>query len=335
MTCCFRLFSLGSVVTFVVRRLGLSVVVLAGFSFLSFWFFSSKDDRLKGHPVLPEYWRWLRHGVGHRVFAPPVADKSLGSLAAAALGHTMVLLIGTFVLVVVLSVLVGVVAALWRGSAVDLLLRCLSYVAWGVPAFLLALAVQVVVNAAGSGHGLGPFPLAGWPGSCPAGIGLNHGTISPCPAAGSGPIYVWNLLRYLTLPTVTLAVGFVGLHGRYLRAALLEILDAPFITTARAKGLTERRVLLRHALRVSLSAFVSALLADFGAIFGAALAVDWVFQLNGLGSMFVREFPTESFAPIDAYSIELVLLVAGALVLLSSLLSEIALVSLDPRVRLK
>jgi peptide/nickel transport system permease protein len=173
---------LGRVVAFLVRRLGLAVVVLAAFSFLNFWFFSSKDDALKGHPVLPEYWTWLRSFGNHRGLQ---SGRSLWSLVVFALGHTMALLAGTFVLVVVFSVLVGVAAALWRGSVVDLLLRSVSYVAWGVPAFLLALAVQVVVNAAGSGHGLGPFPLAGWPGSCPAGIGLNHGTISPCPAAGS------------------------------------------------------------------------------------------------------------------------------------------------------
>jgi ABC-type dipeptide/oligopeptide/nickel transport system permease component len=87
----------------------------------------------------------------------------------------------------------------------------------------------------------------------------------------------------------------------------------------------------RHALRASMSTFVGALLSDFGLIFGAALAVDWVFHLNGVGTVFVREFPIDSFSPTDTYSVQLVLLLSGALVLVSSVLSEIAVIMLDPR----
>src|SRR6185437_9524028 len=98
-----------------------------------------------------------------------------------------------------------------------------------------------------------PFPIAGWPGTCPAGIGVNSGHLTPCPGAGSGARYVLNVLRSTALPALTLAAGFVGVHARYLRSALLETLARPFITTARAKGLPERDVLTRHALRASLA----------------------------------------------------------------------------------
>lgn len=319
---------------FVARRLSLAAVVLAAFSFASFWFFASKDPVLKGHSALSEYGTWVRglgSGRSYRALLQPT--RSLWTIDAPALGHTAALLAGTFVVVVALSLAVGVAAARWRGSAVDLLVRTVSYVAWAVPAFLLALAVQEAVGALGGGDGIGPFPIAGWPGSCPAGIGINAGSLSSCPAAGSGALYVLNMLRYLALPTFTLGVGFVGLHGRYLRSALLETLDAPFITTARAKGLSERHVVLRHALRASLSTFVGALLSDFGVIFGAALAVDWVFQLNGIGSAFIRQFPTTTNAPIDTYSVQLVLVLTGVFVLVASVLSEIAVAWLDPRVR--
>jgi peptide/nickel transport system permease protein len=306
--------------------------VLAGFSFATFWFFATHDVPLKGHPVLPAYWRWVTGFVdGRSLHSLLQPDFPLWATVGPALAHTGLLLAGTFLLVVAFSLAIAVAAARSRGSGLDLILRSVSYVAWAVPAFLLSLAVQEVVSTLGNGRGLGPFPLAGWPGSCPTGLGLGAGTFTPCAGAGSGFHYALNVIRYLTLPTITLAVGFVGLHARYLRAVLLETLAAPFVTTARAKGLPERQVVLRHALRASLSTFVGALLADFGAVFGAALAVDWVFHLDGLGSVFIREFPTESFAPIDTYSIQLVLLVAGSLVLLSSLLSEVAVAWLDPR----
>ncbi len=249
-----------------------------------------------------------------------------------ALGHSAVLLSGAGVLVVLFSILLGAAAAPLRGRPADALLRGIAYLAWAIPAFLLAFLVDLAVNALGSAHGLGPFPVAGWPGSCPAGIGINRGTISPCPAAGTGLRYAVNVARYATLPVLTLAVGFAGLHGRHLRAALLDALDAPYVTTARAKGLPERTVVLRHALRASLAAFVSALLGDFGAVFGAALAVDYVFQLGGLGTLFVHEFNPNN-GGFNLYPLQVLLLVTAALVLLSSLAAELAVERLDPRLR--
>jgi ABC-type dipeptide/oligopeptide/nickel transport system permease component len=200
-------------------------------------------------------------------------------------------------------------------------LRGCSYLAWGIPAFLVAFAVQQALNMLGSSRGLGPFPIAGWPGSCPAAIGLNFGTLTPCAAAGTGPLYLLHLLTHLALPAGALALGFIGLHSRYLRGALIEALDAPFIVTA-----------FRHALRVSLGTFISALLADFGAVFGAALAIDYVFQLGGLGYLYVHEFRGQT-GSFDLYSVEALLLVTALLVLLSSLLSELSVDLLDPRVR--
>jgi peptide/nickel transport system permease protein len=330
---------------FVLRRLVLAAVVLAALSFVSFAFFASQTVPLKGHPLLPAYWTWLTGLWGGRSFhsltftVPVEGSVPLRGTPApllpgllSALGHTAVLLTGALLLVVVFSVVLGVAAARRPGSALDVFLRAGSYLAWAVPAFLLALLIQLGVNSVGGIHGLGPFPLAGWPGSCPAGIGLNGGTLT-CPPAGSGARYVLNVLRYVTLPVLALAVGFVGLHGRYLRSSLLDALGTPYVVTARAKGLSERNVIVRHALRNSLVTFVSALLADFGAIFGAALAVDWIFQLRGLGAALVSQFPIESFAAIDTYAVQLLLLVTGCLVVVSSILSELAVVWLDPRVR--
>jgi peptide/nickel transport system permease protein len=318
--------------SFLARRLLLALLVLVGFSFLSFAFFAGRFNPLKGHPVLPTYWRWLRglpsgHSLTHGLEGP-ILPTLLPSLA-----HTLVLLGVTLVLVVVFSLLAGTLAAVSQGSLLDLLLRGSSYLAWGIPAFLLALIVQQTVNTLGGAHGLGPFPIAGWPGSCPTGLGIDAGTITPCPAAGTGLRYLVNVARYVTLPAFALTVGFVGLHSRYLRSSLAASLNSPYITTARAKGLPERQVVLRHALRNSLGTFVAALLTDFGAIFGAAMAVDWIFQLNGLGSLFIREV-NPNIPALDAYAVQLLLLLTGALLLAASVLSELAVALLDPRTRL-
>ena len=321
------------------KRTLLTVVLLAAFSFVTFYFFADTLPPLKGHSPLHEYWLWVQGLASGRSFRSltnipyrSTAGASLWPLVLPALAHTAVLLVSAMTLVVAASVVMAYAAARARGSALDLVLRGLAYLGWAVPAYLLGMLVQQGASALGSSRGLGPFPLAGWPGSCPAAIGLDAGQITPCPAAGSGATLVLHVLAHIALPAATLAAGLVGLHGRYLRSALLEQLDAPYIATARAKGLSERRVVLGHALRNALATFVGALFSDFGVVFGAALAVDWVFQLNGLGALLLREFP-QGFGPADIYAIELILILTGGFVLVASLLADLVAAALDPRVR--
>ena len=111
--------------------------------------------------------------------------------------------------------------------------------------------------------------------------------------------YAGEVIRFLVVPSLALAVAFVGLHSRYLRSALLVALAAPYTTTARAKGLSERRVVLRHALRNSLGTFTSVLLLDAGAVLGAALAVDFVFRMEGVGLLFLGEIGATSSQSSD------------------------------------
>lgn len=316
----------------VARRVLLMAAVLAVTTFLSFVFFWTHDRPVKAQPVLPAYWHWLGGLFTGKSYRGLFGSPLLGPLAGA-VGHTCALLAVTFAITIPATIALAALAALQRGRALDLLLRATTYVAWGIPAFLLAFLLALTATTLGKQGGLGPFAIAGWPGKCPPGLGLNGGVLAGCPPAGHGLTYAWNVLRYVTVPALALAVGFVGLHARYLRAGLLQTLDAPYITTARAKGLSEWGILLKHAMRVSVSAFVGRLFADFGAIFGAAVAVEWVFKLNGLGVLFVRQFPLDSYAPLDVYSIQLVLLVTGGFVLLSSLLADTALALLDPRLR--
>lgn len=316
---------------FLVRRLGLAVLVLVGVSFGTFWFFARSFSRLYGQPVPPLYWAWLKRvftgGLGHEPGRPPGA-ASLWKPLVPALGHTLALLAATLLLVLVVAGVLGTAAAVRRGSLLDVMLRAFSYLAWAAPAFLMALLLQAAFNWLGR-SGFHPFALSGWPGFCPV-PGQPVPFPGPCAPAGSGLHYLVNLLRHLVVPAVALAIGFVGLHSRYLRSSLVLALSEPYATTARAKGLPERRVVLRHALRNSLVTFTSALLLDFGAIFGAALAVDWVFHMNGLGTLFIAEVATPT---LDPYAVQLLLMTAALLTVLSSLLAELAVPLLDPRAR--
>lgn len=245
------------------------------------------------------------------------------------LGHTVALIGMTLVLVALLSVLLGVLAATRQGTVFDVALRGFSYTAWAVPPFLLALVLQSTLSWAGSTYGFRPFPLSGWPGNC--------GFVAVC-ATPHGLHYWWQVLLHLALPAIAMSVAFIGIHSRYLRSALLVSLAAPYTTTARAKGLPERRVVLRHALRNSLSVFSSALLLDIGTVLGASLAVDWVFRLNGLGMLFITQVAGVGGGDgpryLDPYAIMALLALTAVFVVGSALLSELAVVWLDPRVRL-
>lgn len=332
---------------FLARRVVLAALVLLAVSFGTFVFFAGNFRSLCGpekhgiRATLPLYWRWLQGVPSGRSFRvsicgwPPLWANLLPSLE-----RTLALLGVTFVVVLVVSLVVGSVAAYASGTWLDLGLRAFSYVAWATPAFLVALALQWLFTWLARSHGIHWLPLRGWPGWCPdprnenpfdndaAGQWWSLDTV--CPPAPGGVRYYLDCLRYLALPATALALSFVGMHSRHLRSSLLVTLQAPFATTARAKGLTERRVLLRHALRASLATFTSAILLDFGAIFGAALAVDWVFGLNGMGLLFAHEI---SAPVVDAFGVQLLLLVSAAMVIVSSLLAEVALLWLDPRAR--
>jgi len=239
----------------------------------------------------------------------------------------------TLVLVLLLSLVFGVLAAARAGTWLDLGFRAFSYTAWAIPPFLLALVLQSVLIWLGSHASFHFFPVSGWPGAC------IYGTFGCAATPPHGLHYAGEVLRFLLVPAIALSVAFVGVHSRYLRSSLLVALAAPYTTTARAKGLTERRLVLRHALRNSLGTFTSVLLLDFGAVVGAALAVDFVFRMNGLGLLFLSEIgglgSQSGDGPkfLDPYAVQALLTAIAAIVAAASLLAELAVLWLDPRAR--
>jgi ABC-type dipeptide/oligopeptide/nickel transport system permease component len=291
------------------------------------------------------YWTWLS-GVftGHSLSTGQLPDPAsevvnpppahLLSYVAAPFGRTLLLLAVTLVIVVAIAIPLGVIGAAMRGSIVDVTLRILAYAAWAVPAFLLATILQEGLGRISGGWGTGWFPEAGWAGECPNGHGIDPHNFQ-CPSGGHGFGHVGLVLYHLVLPAAALALGFIGLNSRYLRNSLLEALDQPYIAVARGKGLTERRVLLHHGVRNALGTFIPALVSDFGLILGGAIAVDYIFQLGGLGSMFIGglKLDASGFVTVDTNAYQFALLLAGGLMITASILGEVSLWLLDPRVR--
>jgi peptide/nickel transport system permease protein len=258
--------------------------------------------------VVVRWWLWLKglftgHGFGREV----VDNTPVWPQVEHAFVTTLELIGIAIVIVALASVLVGTVAARRRGTAVDVGLRSVSYLSWSMPAFLLALLLQHAFVAMSNSWHFQPFAFGGVP---------THG--------------VRDWVQHMTLPAVAVALGFVGAYSRYLRSALIVTLDAPYTVVARGKGLPERLAVRRYALRNALVPFTTVIALDFGALFGASLAADYVFGLHGLATLFLANGLLNG----DPFLIEASLVLCAAIVVVASILGDVACALLDPRLRL-
>ena len=133
----------------------------------------------------------------------------------------------------------------------------------------------------------------------------------------------------LTL-ALAVALGFVGVYSRYLRSSLLVSLNEPYAWVARGKGLPEGTVIRRHALRNALVPFTTAMTLDFGAIFGATIAVDLIFGLGGLAELIYNGVVNLA----DPFLIQASIVVTAAIVVVAGIVGDVVCAWLDPRIRL-
>ena len=146
-------------------------------------------------------------------------------------------------------------------------------------------------------------------------------------AAASGSEGVWNHIKFLILPIASLTIAGIGGHTRYMRASMIETLRQDYIRTARAKGLSESRVVLGHALRNAMIPVVTVIALDLGVLFSGALITETVFAYPGMGKLIYDAIMGND------YNLALVtLLLATALTLIGNLLADVAYAVLDPRI---
>lgn len=266
-------------------------------------------------PVLVQYgryWRQLASGdlgesyQSRRPVRDIVADTGAASLRLA---------VWAVALEVVLGVLAGVVSALRRNSFLDALTTVSTTLLLAVPVFVLGYLLQ---------YALGVVParneLPDW---------LRF------PVQGAGPdSWAWFVVptngqwRYLVLPVLTLASASTALIARMTRTTMLEVLDADHVRTARAKGLSERQVVLKHGLRNAMAPVVTLVGLDLGVLVGSAVVTETVFDWPGMGTAMFGAIATED-APV-VLGLVLVLVIATIAV---NLVVDLGYGLLDPRLR--
>ncbi len=223
---------------------------------------------------------------------------------------TLSLVIGAAVVWVVFSILIGLVAAVFHGTPLDALLMIIVLIGISMPVFWLG----EVVNLLSQSRLHDSFVFSWVP-------PLGYVPLSESPVG-------W--FKALLLPWLTLSVLYIGIYARVLRASLVESQEEDFVRTARAKGLTERRVMLRHSLRMSMVAFISLFGLDFGALVGgAALLTEVVFGLNGVGKL-----TYDSLQNLDLPVIMATVMYAAFFVVLVNAIVDLVYAWLDPRVRI-
>ena len=222
---------------------------------------------------------------------------------------TLSLVLGAAVLWVAGGIGLGLAAAATRGSLLDRGLMVLGLIGISMPVFWLGEVMNLLSQSR-----FHDTWLFGWV------PGLGYKPLLQDPAG-------W--FKSLVIPWITLAVLYIGLYGRVLRADLIQALQEDYVRTARAKGLGEGRVLVRHALRTSLISFVSLLGLDFGALVGgSALLTEVVFGLQGVGKL-----TYDALLNLDLPVIMATVMYASFFVVLANALVDVVYTWLDPRVR--
>ncbi|MFN8632987.1 MAG: nickel ABC transporter permease [Chloroflexota bacterium] len=242
-----------------------------------------------------QYGRWLAQvarGDFGRSFA---TNRPVGELIAERLPATLLLSGGALLLALVVATPLGILSAVRSGGLLDGACRLVALAGVSMPGFWLGLLL------------VWTFAIRlGW-----------------LPAIGSGTI------RHQILPTIALAAGVAATQTRLIRASLLEVLAQPYVDVARAKGLSERLTIVRHALRNALIPSVTALALSVGGLLGGAAVIETVFAYPGLGKLAVDSIGSRDYPVIQAYA----LLMTLVFVVLS-LVVDALYGLLDPRIRL-
>lgn len=255
-------------------------------------------------PIPVQYVAWLQRFVSGDWGTSFASHTPVLDLILERLPNTVYLMATVFVVVILISIPIGVLAAVKQYSWLDHVVTGATFAFLATPTFWLGLLLIIVF-----GLQLRLFPLGGM-----QTLGTDFDLV--------------DRLRHLVLPVATLALVQIGSNVRYLRASMLETIGQDFMRTARAKGLAERIVVLRHAFKNAAIPLVTVIALDLPELFVGALVTEQIFGWPGMGRLFL-----DAAFRFDYPVLMGILTVSSALIVLSNLLADILYGYLDPRIR--
>jgi peptide/nickel transport system permease protein len=259
-------------------------------------------------PITTQYWHFLTRSVHGNLGQSYYTGQTVDSLLKSRLPATLSLALGASVIWLLLGVFNGIISAIRPRTIADRSLTAFSLFFYSLPTFVLGLAMLNIFFYQLHVHGYPNLPASGY-------VPL---TQDP---------YQWFL--HLVLPWMTLALLLAATYTRLTRGSMLDVLGEDYIRTARAKGLSERRVIMRHGLRSALTPIITQFGVDLGTLVGGVIVTETVFGISGIGKLSIDSIVTGDLPVIIG-----VVLFASAAVVISNIVVDIGYAVLDPRVRL-
>jgi len=254
-------------------------------------------------PALVQYWRWIS-GVLQGDFGVSLrTGQPVGPTIVDAMSRSLILATFSLILVVVIAIPLGVLAAAKRGSATDVGVSLVSYIGISLPEFVLATLLLVF---------------------------FTDQSVALFPASGYVPFSedLWRGLWHITLPVITLALILTAHISRMIRSEMADTLKTDYVHAARLKGLSRSQVLFKHALKNSMLPAITIIALDIGYLIGGIIVVEEVFAFPGLGRQLILAIQNRDLPMIQAGALVMALAYA-----LANLAADMAYAVLDKRIQ--
>jgi peptide/nickel transport system permease protein len=259
-------------------------------------------------PLPVQYFRWLgvtlQGDLGHSFFTHQPVSKMISQR----LPLTLVLMITAQTITIILALGLGILSAVRQYTLTDNIITSLSFIGYSMPIFFIALGLMLIFAV--------QFKAMGWP-------------YLPTGADVWSPKNPLELIRHLVLPAACLVIIQTAGYARYIRTSILEVLGQDYVRTARAKGLTERTTLYKHALRNAALPFITIIGLDIPFLLGGALVTESIYAWPGMGRLF-WEYAQKGDFPVVLG----ILLIVSTAVVFFSIVTDLTYSLIDPRIRL-
>ncbi|MDP9463783.1 MAG: ABC transporter permease [Actinomycetota bacterium] len=264
--------------------------------------------------IVSQYFSWLGHFLTFNWGRSIKGSRPVWPELRAAMANTMVLGSLATIVGVTIGLSIGILSAMRPRSLFDQSSTTTAFVGISVPPYVSAILLQLFFA----------ITLTRW-------LGLDKpllptSGVYPAGHRGFSPLL---RLKHLILPITVVAIQIIAVYSRYMRASLLEVKNSDYLRTARAKGIGERRILVRHALRNALIPIVTVAAIDIGAVIGGLIITERIFENKGMGDFFLNAYQSGDFPQLMPW---MVFVVIG--VIMANLLADVLYAVLDPRIRL-
>jgi peptide/nickel transport system permease protein len=330
---------------YIIRRLLQAIPLLLLISFILFILLRSMGDPLAAYggrrrmrpedrarlrvelgldkPIYVQYGVWLKDMAtgnwGFSVDTHEPVTKMIGER----LPNTLLLMVATEVVILVFSLVLGIYSALRQYSLMDQAFTAFSFIGYSMPIFWLALMLIYIFGVRFKAWGLPYLPTGGV-------YTLSLVELGKKPSSFLGITYatIPDLLKHIVLPVIAMSTISIAGYSRYVRSTMLAVINEDYICTARAKGLPERLILLRHALKNASLPLVTLIGLDLPFLLGGAIVTESIFSWPGMGRLFWNQVSKGDYPVVMA-----ILLIISVAVIIFQLITDIAYTALDPRIR--